>query len=1253
MASLTGLMEAVANPAESITEQRAKIWRWLSPIFTEDARRDAKNLLHESTCGWIFGVPVFSRWSTCEGNKSKLLWLHGPAGFGKTVLCGKIIDHMERESSSYGQILIFFCSGEDYNRRHPFAILKSWIGQLLVKDVTAVEAAIKEDELQQKIGQGTDVSEADQDYLWSLFRRILMKLPHCSLIIDGYDECVEAPTTTSKYHTQSCRTYFLQELLKAINGTGTHVLLVSRNQRDIEETLKEPSIDPKLMEVIEHAITKDNTIEDVSAFSNALFAKKLTMKIEKRIDVADKAVEKSEGMFLWIALLDKRLRAGATKREVEKLLSETPSEIDAAYQRELDRILNPNADEHLTARAIVILKLILFSARPLTVREMAEALAVSFNDSTTEYPQDDLPYPFTEESIDENYVDNYIRMPCGSLIELRQERRNVPLASQTIHFVHFSVKEFLLRTNFRINSLNRRLLFREESTEHDWMAGLCLQYMCYDEFDDASDNGVKSPDIFFSSYPFFSYATLNWYEHFCRGQSSNTRAESSNLIWELFNTAHWKLWAQLYEASTQDTSRDLGDLEYSASLDDNLVRKFDNGGDESDEELVATSNISPSPVYYAAILGLSDVVERLIKEGNDCTLAGGKLGNPLQAAVVNKQGATIDMLLKYNANASQQGGEYGTPLIAAVILGSADRFAQLMSSNPELDVTDKDGMTALHHACSLGTIDMVKKLVDGGASLPLKSKSGRASLMLAIKHKNLEVVEYLLQMGADVNEEAPEELTPLFLAISIQSLNIVKQLLHHNADLHHKKSRGATALHGACYVGSATITQLLLEHGAAVDAMAVYGWTPLHGAVLSNSRECAELLLGFGASPLASHDYETPYAVAVRRRATSIVEMFDKYERLTYSSPASLSVRIAAALRGRDADLVASLLQGCDRSSIKTDVIQEILAFALKGEHQTLFHQLKVDVLKLNEPDKSATEVPEDPVWSHAEEMILRKLSWANDVQKTMVLDPAWRFFPGARDFVPNAMLPVAVSNRSQRVVKLLLAHGADAYRRVGLDGFSIWSALQLAVDQNSRELVTLMLAEGRRPVVNCGQSELAALEEAGGVDGMTRHDVVKMLIAHGVLAVDPNASGAIASGDAINGIDDKNSNCDGYDLRWWTDALVGKWVGSYEYRGTLRTEPTAFKIEVISSESASLLKKEIILFSGSGFDTIGEFILHGQAMSGKTFRLVKLYSKFGWMYEGKIDETDVGSWCIRGRWAKRFGQPPHGHFMVTKEMPA
>ncbi|RFU33961.1 hypothetical protein B7463_g2385, partial [Scytalidium lignicola] len=1076
----------------------------------------------------------------------------------------------------------------------------------------------------------------------------MIKEPRCTLVIDGYDECLDAPTKISKYHAQSCRVHFLEKLTETIRGLGIRVLLVSRNQPDIETVMKESSRDPDTLNVIDHGVTKDDTKQDLSSFSQTVLESKLGKKQMLSV-MAEEAVEKSEGMFLWIALLDKNVKKGATKKQVDKLLKTTPSEIYGAYQAELDKILDPKAPN--TDRAVVILKWILYAVRPLTVREMTEALAVTFNDTPSTYPHDDLPLDFTEGAVDEDFVQNYIRMPCGSLIELRKVDESTPLESHTIHFVHFSVKEFLQKNAFCVMASNRRLCFGAENTEHDWIASLCLQYMCYDEFDRMPQNDVNNVSDFLHTYPFFSYTAASWHDHFYRGQSSDTRHKTSEIAWKLFSTTRWRTWAELFEGHLQETTRDAtrglrrpagstrtdsgyGSLQEveSETLDDSS----DDGASESsseDEELeVSTSStkreISPSPVYYAAMLGLIEIVRRLINlKPSDGTLVGGGLGCPLQAAILNGQGPTVKVLLEHKADPSQKGEEYGTPLIAAVFLGSSDIFSQLVDACGDLNTVDGEGKTALYYACKLGQIDMVRKLVEAGADMNLRTKSGRSPLVGAIIQNHLNIIEFLLEKGVDVDERLRSEQTPLFLATEMENEDVVRLLLKYHANPSNQDIWGATALHVACHIGSVPITLLLLKHSTAVDLMDKDGWTPLHYAARANSKEVAELLISHGASPSSKeHNGVTPYTMAVECGYESLAD---------------------------------SLLKTLVQSTLSIDVAKDILALTLKTDQKALFDELSENILRAKSSDKDSTNVPVDAVvWSEAEEQMVKNLSWGTNTQKAMVLGSVWRSFPAAKDLVTDAILPIAIANRSQEMVQLLLQRGADVYRQIGsAEQSSSTSPLMMAVDQNSHELVALMLEKGQ-PSAD-GRSEIAlltALEDAGYRGGMNRTDLARMLIAHGALdapvdnveeenaAIGKDDDATLNEADDDSGIENeqydpagKESNAaipldnGSRDLEWWVNALVGQWEGSYTY-STGRTElfsqefsePTGFKVETAARKSLSTLKKDVTLFDGGGEDTVAEFTIHGQVMSGRTVRFVKLYPSFGWMYEGEVEETET-----------------------------
>ena len=84
---------------------------------------------------------------------------------------------------------------------------------------------------------------------------------------------------------------------------------------------------------------------------------------------------------------------------------------------------------------------------------------------------------------------------------------------------------------------------------------------------------------------------------------------------------------------------------------------------------------------------------------------------------------------------------------------------------------------------------------------------------------------------------------------------------------------------------------------------------------------------------------------------------------------------------------------------------------------------------------------------------MLTDQDWGTQVQKDMVLDCIWRRFPAGHDAVRDALLPIAVGNRSLEVLRLLLRRGADICLK-SKRSLLASSALQQAISQNSRELV-------------------------------------------------------------------------------------------------------------------------------------------------------------------------------------------------------
>lgn len=110
-------------------------------------------------------------------------------------------------------------------------------------------------------------------------------------------------------------------------------------------------------------------------------------------------------------------------------------------------------------------------------------------------------------------MNSLIKEPCGSLIELRKSE-NPSLKAQTVHFVYFSVKEYLLKVN-RSSTLGQNIAhisFSDPATEHDLLARLCLTYLSYKELEPIGPRQRSCPE-FFQKFQFLKYASKFWATH--------------------------------------------------------------------------------------------------------------------------------------------------------------------------------------------------------------------------------------------------------------------------------------------------------------------------------------------------------------------------------------------------------------------------------------------------------------------------------------------------------------------------------------------------------------------------------------------------------------------------------------------------------------------------------------------------------------------------------------------------------------------
>ncbi len=821
---IEGIKQSVDNFHASGEERRKRFSSWINGIDTKNTYETALQYHHSGTCEWALKLDEFCAWEAAEPPEARLLWIHGPAGFGKTFISAWIIRHLEKKKQA--PLCYFFCVADNQLTRDPYAALRSWLTQMLEQDesvLASMESVYKARNKEQTLTQLG---------LWELFVAVGESIDGCTFVIDGFDECIDIDTG-ARYHRNDPRSFFLRDLLKHLPKTKSRVLVVSRDVPDINEFLGQESADYPGIVKFEYEITAKDTTADVRSFSEHMVNSKLPKKKEDlRQKIAEQAAERSEGMFLWIKLLEQEISPGQNAKELTKTVHEMPSGISEAYSREVERIgqLPPSQKD----KAVMILRWILFAVRPLQVKELAEALVIS-GEELEDYPDEDLPDMWQDGFVDEDYVNEMILGRCGSLLQLRSNSPQTALADHTVHFVHFSVKEYLSSLSRAVvpNQWAADLGLADAAVEEVRLSRICLRYLTLNTFEDIPPNT--------NVYPFLSYASWAWYFHSFHEKPTPSQ-DIMHRTQKAFDpaTSSWKVWTPLMEAELTDSDIEDWNLGVTTSSD------FGSDADSEDHNDSRSQKVL-NPIYYASLLGLTEVVKWLEDQGLDCACAGGHFGFPLQAAVVKNHEDVVKHLLNRGVDVSQKGGQYGTSIIAAAAVSTLQIVKILLTANPDLNATDEDGWTALHHATIRGAADIVRCLLKHNADPNLADKQNWTPLALAAAHNDVENVKALLDAGANVSGSDVAMYSPLQVAVVNNCLPVVKILHEHGADLDQGTKRGLNALLLAVSTPSRKSAELLLDLGASMKCIWEHTQETLFDSAIGEYQlDIAQLLVSRG-----------------------------------------------------------------------------------------------------------------------------------------------------------------------------------------------------------------------------------------------------------------------------------------------------------------------------------------------------------------------------------------------------------------------
>jgi Ankyrin repeats (3 copies)/Ankyrin repeats (many copies)/Ankyrin repeat len=388
---------------------------------------------------------------------------------------------------------------------------------------------------------------------------------------------------------------------------------------------------------------------------------------------------------------------------VRRTLKELPESLDETYERILKEIKKPNR-----GLARQVLHSLVVAVRPLRVAELAEVLAVDFDDSEG-IPRLNADWRWEDQ-------EQALLIACSSLIAIVEDGH-----SRVVQFSHFSVKEFL--TSSRLSTASGEVSAYRIVLEnaHTILAQACLGVLLqtHDEID-----GNASED-----HPLALYAAKHWTTH---AQFSELSSRLKKGMEYLFNPdkPHFSVWVSLNDIDTETDS------------------------EATFHAFTPTNKYPATPLYYAALCGFHDIVEHLIaKYPQDVNANGGYYKRPLIAALAGKHFQTADLLYHNGADPHVQGILKTTPLHSAADFENFEVVQKLIEYDADIEARDNDGWTPLYWASEgrhFKDGSVLRLLLERGADVNARADDGSTSLHEASKHGALGVVRLLLEHGADV-----------------------------------------------------------------------------------------------------------------------------------------------------------------------------------------------------------------------------------------------------------------------------------------------------------------------------------------------------------------------------------------------------------------------------------------------------------------------------------------------------------------------
>ena len=422
---------------------------------------------------------------------------------------------------------------------------------------------------------------------------------------------------------------------------------------------------------------------------------------------------------------------------VRRTLDELPESLDETYERILKEIKKPNRNH-----ARRLLSCLVAAVRPLRVEELAEVLAVDYEDEEG-IPRLNPNWRWEDQ-------EQALLTSCSSLIAVVESG-----ASRVVQFSHFSVREFL--TSDRLSTSSGDVLRYHIALEpaHTILAQACMSALL------RSDDRIE-PDGVKTSSQLAAYAARHWVTHAQYDVSSYLRKAMEYLFDP--DKPYFSAW------------RDLHDIDIYTTQESTFY------------QFTLHSKSNAVPLYYAALCGFQELVEHLIlKHPEHVNARGGHYVTPLVVALAGEHFQIARILFDNGADPNVRGHAEFTPLHSAAYYGRLRMVQVLLGYKADVNARGWNGQTPLYYLSEYSRVsdsqsraNVARVLLEHGADVNACDGWHVTPLHLAVRKKKVDLVRVLLEHGASVDAEDGRGETP-FQAARDSDPDIIKLLSEHGA----------------------------------------------------------------------------------------------------------------------------------------------------------------------------------------------------------------------------------------------------------------------------------------------------------------------------------------------------------------------------------------------------------------------------------------------------------------------------------------